>query len=197
MVFQPRILYPTKMIVWEQNKVVRNARVLIILPGLELPPSGQNEEISPEWRKRCLKMVPNTWKSDKRSCQDGRKGVAVPLAPRAACPGWSWKLHALQGWSPGKKTERMRYLIHLTCVENTIEKLWENMGKVSKWKGGHRYCYRNRKTLWVNKASTWPSKEQYLYSGTNVNTECCFYQNLSFWKDRGRGGKVLIFQSKK
>lgn len=79
-------------------------------------------------------MVPNTWKSDKRSRQDGRKGVAVPLAPRAACPGWSWKLHARQGWSSGKKTERMRYLIHLTCVvENTIEKLWENKGEVSKW----------------------------------------------------------------
>lgn len=46
----------------------------------------------------------------------------------------------------------------------------------------------------VNKASTWPSKEQYLCSGTNVNTECCFYQNLSLWKDRRRGGKVLIDQ---
>lgn len=69
---------------------------------------------------------------------------------RAACPGWSWKLHACLGWSPGEKPEWMGYLIHLICVENATEKLWENMGKVTKWKRKHRYCYKYRK-LWGNK----------------------------------------------
>ena len=39
--------------------------------------------------------VPNRRENASGSCQGGRKGIgAVPLVQRAACPGWSWKLHA-------------------------------------------------------------------------------------------------------
>lgn len=68
--------------------------------------------------------VPNRRENASGSCQGGRKGIgAVPLVQRAACPGWSWKLHACLGWSPGGKPEWMGYLIHLICVDNAIEKL--------------------------------------------------------------------------
>lgn len=79
----------------------------------------------------------------------------------------------LEGWFPGKNWT-CRGIWHLTHVENSIELLAEygesqQMRKVSVVniaKGKNKQT----KKLEGNKFSIWAGKEQYLYSGININT---------------------------